>query len=41
MPALEAPDTAPEFSDCFESGTEDHKTGKNDDGRYMGAIIRK
>ncbi len=36
MPALEPPDTAPELSDCLESGTDDHKTGKNDDGGIRG-----
>ena len=33
---FEPPDTAPELSDCLESGTDDHKTGKNDDGGIRG-----
>jgi hypothetical protein len=32
--ALEAPDTAPEFSDCLEKDSNDHKTGNNDDEVY-------
>jgi hypothetical protein len=39
-PPPEAPDTAPEFSDCLERGVDDHNSVNNDDW-YIGVVIRK